>query len=217
LNICAELFEQYDNEGDGFLRRIVTGDETWIHQFEPESKQQSLQWRHIKSPPPRKFKSVPSMKKVMATIFWDASGVLLVDILPNGETINAERYVCTLKKLKRALKRKRPALSEDQVLLLHDNARPHTAMRTVAAIKKLQWTVLPHPPYSPDLAPSDFHLFGKLKETLRGNHYASIADVQGAVHTWIKQTPKEFFEVGIFNLVSRWQKCIAGDGDYVEK
>ena len=217
FNICAELFERYDHEGDGFLHRIVTGDETWIHQFEPESKRQSMQWRHVISPPPRKFKAVPSMKKIMATVFWDASGVLLVDILPDGQTINADRYIETLKKLKRAIRRKRPALSDDQVLLLHDNARPHTAHRTQAAIDKLQWTVLPHPPYSPDLAPSDYHLFGKLKEFLRGNHYASIDDVRNAVNDWIKQTPTNFFKDGIFKLVPRWQRCIAGEGDYVEK
>ena len=150
-------------------------------------------------------------------VFWDAEGILLVDILPNGQTINADRYISTLKKLKHALRRKRPALSDDQVLLLHDNARPHTAHRTQAAIQKLGWTVLPHPPYSPDLAPSDFHLFGKLKESLRGNHYASIDDVRNAVNAWIKQTPKDFFEAGIFKLVPRWQKCIAGEGDYIEK
>jgi histone-lysine N-methyltransferase SETMAR len=217
LNICADLFERYDSEGDGFLRRIVTGDETWIHQFEPESKRQSMQWRHISSPPPRKFKIVPSMQKVMATVFWDASGILLVDFLPHGQTITAARYIVTLKKLKRVIRRKRPSLVNDGILLLHDNARPHSAMRTAEAIRKLGWSVLPHPPYSPDLAPSDYHLFGKLKESLRGKQYASVGDVQSALRTWVKDTPTAFFGEGIANLVPRWQKCIAADGDYIEK
>ena len=104
------------------------------------------------------------MKKVMATVFWDASGVLLIELLPNGQTINADRYIATLKKLKRNIRRKRPGLRDDQVLLLHDNARPHSALRTQEAIQKLGWTTLPHPPYSPDLAPSDFHLFGTMKK-----------------------------------------------------
>ena len=69
FSVCADLFEHYDNEGDAFLRRIITGDETWIHQFEPEQKRQSMQWRHVKSPPPRKFKMIPSMKKIMVTVF----------------------------------------------------------------------------------------------------------------------------------------------------
>ena len=52
MDVCQDLFQQYDSEGDDFLRRIVTGDETWIHQFEPENKRESMQWRHVKSPPP---------------------------------------------------------------------------------------------------------------------------------------------------------------------
>ena len=89
------------------MRRIVTCDETWVHQCEPEKKTQNMQWRHVKSAPPRKFKAVPSVKKVMATVFWDTSGVLLVDLLPQGQTVNALRYCATLKKLKRAIRRNR--------------------------------------------------------------------------------------------------------------
>jgi [histone H3]-lysine36 N-dimethyltransferase SETMAR len=117
FNICADLCERYSNEGDGFLHRIITGDETWIHQFEPESKRQSMQWRHVISPPPRKFKMIPATKKIMATVFWDAQGILLVDFLPNGQTINANRYIMTLKKLKRAVRRKRLGLQDNQILL----------------------------------------------------------------------------------------------------
>lgn len=217
LSICSDLFERYDHEGDGFMHRIITGDETWIHQFEPENKRQSMQWRHVTSPPPRKFKTIPSTKKVMATVFWDFQGVLLIDFLPNGQTINANRYIMTLKRLKRAVRRKRPGLQDEQILLQHDNARPHAALRTQEAINKLGWTILPHPPYSPDLAPSDYHLFGKLKDFLRGNHYANVDDVRRDVQAWIKQTPAAFYEKGIMDLVSRWQKCIASHGDYVEK
>jgi hypothetical protein len=48
LDICQDLFEQYESEGEGFLHHIVTCDETWVHQFEPENKTQSMQWRHVK-------------------------------------------------------------------------------------------------------------------------------------------------------------------------
>ena len=217
FSVCADLFERFDNKGDGFLRLIITGDETWIHQFEPEHKQQSMQWRHVKSPPPRKFKMIPSMKKIMATVFWDTQGVLLVDFLPNGQTINGNRYILTLERLKRAVRRKRLGLQDNQILLQHDNARPHAALRTQEAIQKLGWTTLPHPPYSPDLAPSDYHLFGKLKKSLCGNHYGSVDAVKRAVQAWIKHTPVAFFEKGIMDLVPRWQKCIASEGDYIEK
>ena len=100
LSVCGDLFECYDTKGNDFLHCIVTGDETWLHQFEPESKRSSMQWRHITSPHPRKFRITSSAKKVMATVFWDSSGILLVDFLPIGQTVTANRFILTLKKLK---------------------------------------------------------------------------------------------------------------------
>ena len=53
-------------------------DETWVHHFQPEIKQQSKRWKHLGSPPSKKAKTVMSAGKVMASIFCDAEGVLLV-------------------------------------------------------------------------------------------------------------------------------------------
>ena len=111
---------------------IVTGDESWAHHYEPETKRQSMQWHHLGSPSPKKFKLAPSAGKVMITVFWDSRGVILLDLLPKGETINSARYQETLKKFARALRLKRPNLQN--VILHHGNARPHTANATTAAI-----------------------------------------------------------------------------------
>ena len=75
---------RYNDEGDDFLTHIVTGDETWLHHSTPESKQQSMQWKHTDSPQPKKFKQAASGKKVMCTVFWDRQGVLLVEFLGMG-------------------------------------------------------------------------------------------------------------------------------------
>jgi hypothetical protein len=75
-------------EGDDFLSTIVTGDETWIHHFEPETKRQSMEWHHTTSPQKEKFKAFPSTSKIMATVFWDCEGAILIDLLPRGQTIN---------------------------------------------------------------------------------------------------------------------------------
>ena len=72
---------------DLFMRRIVTGDETWIHHYDPETKQQSMQWKHASSPSPRKFKVQASAGKIMCTFFWDAEGILLIDYMPHKVTI----------------------------------------------------------------------------------------------------------------------------------
>jgi len=70
-----------------FLKCIVTGNETWIHHYVPESKQQSMQWKHASSPSPQKFRLQPSTGKIMCTIFWNAEGVLLIDCKPHKVTV----------------------------------------------------------------------------------------------------------------------------------
>lgn len=213
--VCTQMLQRYRAEGENFMKSIVTGDESWAHHYEPETKRQSMQWHHLGSPSPKKFKLLPSAGKVMITVFWDIQGVLLLDFLPKGETINSARYQETLKKLKCSIRRKRPSLQE--VILHHDNARPHTAQATTAAIAVKGWSVLPHPAYSPDLAPSDFHLFGPLKDYLRGQKFNDDESVKAAVKAWIRQCSPEFFSEGFNNWRTRWEKCVARDGDYIEK
>jgi len=101
-------------------------------------------------------------------------------------------------------------------LLLHDNARPHTARATIDALETLKFEVLSHAPYSPDLAPSDFHFFPHLKRDLKGTRFTSDDEVKQAVTSWIKQRTELFID-GMRKLVLRWEKCIERQGDYVEK
>ena len=217
LDISNELVQRYDEQGQAFLHCIVTGDETWLHQFEPETKRQSMQWRHPWSPPPRKFRAVASTSKQMATVFWDKNGILLIEYLPLNQTVNALSYVKTMKKLAASIRRKRPTLQSDQVLLLHDNARPHIADIVKQEITKQKWTVLSHPAYSPDLAPCDFYLFGPLKDSLRGKHFENMDALKNSVRHWIRNTPVDFYTRGMNELLDRWRKCIVTKGDYVEK
>ena len=81
----------------------------------------------------------------------------------------------------------------------------------------LKFTVVPHPPYSPDLAPSDFWLFPNLKETLKGEHFLSDAEVEAAVRKWISSKPETFFINGMEKWIERLKKCMAINGDYVEE
>jgi histone-lysine N-methyltransferase SETMAR len=119
--------------------------------------------------------------------------------------------------LKPAVRTKRRGLLSKTVLLLHDNARPHTARITVETINHMGFEVLERPAYSPDLAPSDYHLFGPLKNALRGRRFSTDEEVRKAVHKWLRDQPETFFVEGIRKLVDRWTKCIEKEGDYVEK
>jgi hypothetical protein len=90
------LLQRYEENGKAFLSRIVIGNETWVFHYTPKSKAESMTWKRPQSPVNKKFKTVQSPGKVMATVFWDDHGVLLVDFTPPGSTINAAAYQETL-------------------------------------------------------------------------------------------------------------------------
>jgi hypothetical protein len=102
-------------------------------------------------------------------------------------------------------------------VLLHDNARPHTANSTSELLRRYIWEALDYPPYSPDLTPSDFHLFGPLKKHLGGRRSATDGEVKQAVMSWLQALDTDFFYAGKNALVYRWDKCFGMYGDYVEK
>jgi [histone H3]-lysine36 N-dimethyltransferase SETMAR len=217
MAFALKHLERYHLKGESFLQRIVTGDETWVHHFTPETKQSSMVWKHSSSPAPIKFKINPSAGKVMAIVFWDCAGVLLIDFVPKGSTVTSTTYCGTLTRLRAAIRRKRPTVAMESVILLHDNARPHSAHLTMNKIASFGWELLDHPPYSPDLAPSDFHLFGPLKKHLAGSHFSTDEQVMKEVRHWLNEQDKTFYEKGIQNLVGRWDKCINACGSYIEK
>jgi histone-lysine N-methyltransferase SETMAR len=145
LDICKRLLDCYGAEGDNFLERIITGDETWNHHYETESKHQSMNWKHRHSPTKEKFKTHSAAGKLMLTVF----GILSRDGLNNEH--------CSLQcdELKPAIRNQRRGMLSESVVFLHDNDCPHAAIHTVETLKKLNYEVLEHPLYSLDLTPSD--------------------------------------------------------------
>ena len=87
--MCVDIC--YGNERD-ILHRIITGDETWVHHYEPESKRQSMDWKHPQSPCKKKFKTQPSKEKLMLTEFWDSQGPVLEYYQERGTRINSAWY-----------------------------------------------------------------------------------------------------------------------------
>jgi len=171
----------------------VTTDETWLYHYDPERKQQSVEWRHSGSPRPKKFRLQKSSGKILASIFWDHDGILLVDYLQKGQTINEEYYSLLLVKLKDILKEKPRGKFTKGVLFLHDNAPAHKALTTQKKMTYLGFQCLHHPPHSPDLSPSDYHLFPELKKQLKGRHFSSDAELIAAVETRLDGQRSEFF------------------------
>jgi len=158
--------EFFQRDRNDFLSRLVIMDETWMYHYDLEIQQQSMGWQHSSSPYPRKFQVQKSAGKVLTSIFWDQDGILLIDYLPKGQTINVEYYSSLLVQLKDILKEKRRRKFTKEDLFLHDNAPAHWALATQKKLVYQGFQCLVHPPYSPDLAPSYYHLFPGLKKTI---------------------------------------------------
>ncbi len=213
---CEQNLARFQKEGNVFLDHIVTGDETWCHYHIPTCKQASLTWKHKNSPRATKTKTKTSAGKVMMTLFFDVRGPLLIEWMPKGTTINAPRYVDTLMQLHKNIKNRRRGKLSAGVVLLHDNAKPHTAKLTQSILNTLNLEVLIHPPYSPDLSPCDYAVFGSLKKHLEGKRFSTDDEVKKAVKEWMLQVGAKFWRDVIYKLPQRWEKCIARNGDYVE-
>ena len=160
LNLTSELLTaillKIEADEDCFFDRIITGDETWVYQYDPEIKQQSKQWLPHGSSGPIKFKSERSVKKVVATVFWDSEGVVLVDFLEGKKTVTGAYYVEVLRKLRAKLAENRPGKLHHGIIFHHDNAPVHSSRIVKDVLREFRWELLPHPPYNPDLSPSDY-------------------------------------------------------------
>ncbi|KAF2356502.1 Transposase type 1 [Trinorchestia longiramus] len=149
----------------------------------------------------------------MVTVWWSAIGVIHYSFLGVNETINAKRYCNDLAVMHARLSEKRPALVNRRgPILLHDNARPHVARMTVQKLTELEYETLPQPPYSPDLSPTDYHLFKHLNTFLDGKTFRSKQEVETTIKDFVASQPLTFYQQGINNLVVRWQRCIAAQG-----
>ena len=126
---------------------------------------------------------------------WYQDGVLLIDYLPKGQTINAGYYLSLFVQLKDILKGKTPQEIQQGGLVFHDNAPAHRALATQKKLAYLCFECLYHPPYSLDIAPSDYHPFPVLKKELKGRHFSSDAEIISATETWLEAQISEVFWV----------------------
>ena len=191
-NSNSNLMRYCDGPQD-FESRVVTEDETWLGYYDPETKQQSMQWKTVNEPRPQKFKKQRSAGKVMLTVFWDARGVLLTHYTMKGQTLKGVHYAQLIRDLKEAIKKKRRGIWSCGVLLLHDNCKVHKCGDVGDALKECKIEELPHPAYSPDLAPSDYYLFPNLKNDKRGMQFGSDNELKVWTENWLENRPKDWY------------------------
>ena len=113
---CLMLFKRNPKE---FLRRFVTVDETWIHWYTPETKEQSKQWISLGERAPKKAKTVLSAGKFMAAVFWDSQDVIYIDYLEKDKTVTGLYYAELLVRFDSELQEKRPHLTKKTIMITH--------------------------------------------------------------------------------------------------
>lgn len=208
VDICMSLFSK--QRRFEWLDYLITGDEKWVLYVNMARKRE---WIGPGDQPSPTSKAELHPKKVMLCLWWDVRGIIYWELLPTNTTITATVYSAQLERLKEKIKAVRP--KQDKFYFLHDNARPHIALSVRQKLIKFNWELLPHPPYSPDLAPSDYHLFRSLSNNLREKIFDDQTDLVSYLDNFFLSQPKEFYRNGIHSLSARWQQVIESGGEYI--
>jgi len=168
---------------DPFLHRLLTCDETWVLYNNEERKSY---WLDRDEPAPSVPRVGPHPRRHLLTVWWCVHGIVHYELLREG-TITADFYSQQLLRVELEIRENFQALlNSGKIVLLHDNARPHIARTTRDTVDSLGWEILPHPPYSPDISPCDFHLFRSMKHYFRGLDHQSYEELVASL--------KSFFE-----------------------
>ncbi len=210
----ATLMLQRAHRDPTFLSTVITMDESWMYQYDPELKCNSSEWLPKGAPRPMKLLRERTTGKVLL-ISFDFRGVVHREFLQNA-TVNSQIFVRILQNLRRSIRIRRPALRKSFWLHM-DNASPHTCYNTSQYLLMTGTQVERHPPYSPDLAPSDYWFFPWIKRALRGVHFPSLDALEQAVDEQISSVASHEFKLAIMVMwPKRWARCVNAQGCYFE-
>ncbi|GFR71639.1 transposase [Elysia marginata] len=217
FRFATELLNMFEPHGPKRLPDIVTGDETWFPFFIIPLKRLIRMWVDWQGHRPVVLRPGFQSRKRMFTVFFNYSGPLVVDILPQDTTMTATYYVQNVfSQLKSAINEQQPKVSTSRTLLLRDIAGPHKARATTQSLRELGIQVLPQPAYSPDLAPCDFWLFPILNERLTGRKFDSIQDPPKVLNSELWTIPEEDYQDVFQKWHIRLKHCIQSNGEYFE-
>ncbi|GFS99634.1 mariner Mos1 transposase [Trichonephila clavipes] len=216
LTISSDFFQSASDDPE-FTKLIITGDESGVYGYDPETKQQLSQWKNPGSPRPKKARQVRSKIKVMLIVFFDADGIVHHEYAPQGQKMSKEFYLNVMRKLREAVRRKRPVLwVSSRWMLHHDGAPAHTANLVQQFLTKHGTIQVAHPPYSPDMSPPNFFLFPEIKNTLKGHRFQDIETIKQNSTQQLQAIPKSEFQKGFEDWKHRWAKCVTTNRVYFE-
>ena len=233
VKVFTELLKR--NKESPFLDRMVTGDEKWVLYV---NVHRHKEWVRKGEHAHATVKTGPHPQKVMLSVWWDKAGPIHWELLADGvshwwdsqgreheeamadsigrsvKTLTANVYVSQLGRVHTALSAKRNWTEATRPIILHDNARPHIARIVQQKLKELDYEVLPHPPYSPTEAPSDYHLFRSLSNKMEGERFHDFNQLTNFIRKFFAEKPSNFYARGINLLPVKWRKAVEYEGEY---
>ena len=205
VRLASQVSEKYDKCDTRRLDEIVTGDETWIYHFQPDSKAENKVWVSTEGDRPVIASRCKASNRMLYAIFFDSKGPVQIPV-PKGSSVTGKFYrESVLTQLVDFYQKLRPRTSVCGIKLLHDNAPAHKSSTVQEYLKESGLDVLDHPPYSPDLFPCDFWLFPRLKEMLAGHRFESDCGIGSVVYQCLTQQhiPKEDYRAAFQKWVDR--------------
>jgi len=190
--------------------RVITGDETWCFQYDPETKRQSMQWKKQNSPRPKKARMSRSQVKTMLVCFFDHNRIVHYEFIAQGQMVNQQCYLEVLTRSRESVWKKRPGLWPDKWILCHDNAPAHEAHGLELHYKNGPSALFTR------LSPLRFLALSKIKISLKVQRIAYLCDIQRNVKTLLRGIPENDFQDCFRQWHHRFTKRIASQGGYFE-
>jgi histone-lysine N-methyltransferase SETMAR len=201
VNVCKELHQITSNDAT-ILSRVITGDKSWIYSYDPETKQQSSQWKRSNSPRPNKARQVKRKVKSMLIIFFHAKGkgIFHKQFVLSGQTVNSAYYCDVLRQLCENVQRICPKLWQQRNWLLHDDNTPsHTSFFTREFFAKNKMTVV-----------------SQLKIKLKGHRFDTIEVIEAESQAVPNTLTEHDFQDALKKWQKHWEQCIHAEEGYFE-
>lgn len=211
VRVSKILLKILENSRKNGFVDIITGDESWfIYYYQYDSK-----WVVETDTIPEKVKPNRYDRKTMLTIFIGIDGLVFRDVKPENMNMNSDYFINNIlepiSKLDKVVNLQK---SGKNCLIHFDNARCHTSQKVKTYLTQSPFTLVPHPVFSPDLAPCDFGLFGTMKNSFKGMTFDTEEDLLDAVDNFFTEKSHHFWE-SIFNeWIERCKSCISAKGNY---
>lgn len=214
VRICEFNLDKFKS-GAWRLCDVVTGDESWFFWRQIGRRQSNASWVAKGESPSTVVKHSQFDQKTMVCIFFRTTGVQSLTYWDIGNTIDQHSYVddC-LKPLVKFINGQRNICRTKNLKFHHDNARPHVAKKVIDYLNDQNFVIMDHPPYSPDLAPSDFWLFDYIKQRL--DDHTSEESLVKQITKIVNDIPKEEWQKTFYKWIERMELCIKNKGEYFE-